>query len=268
MPLTRLLRVLEGKNAVIYGAGGAIGGSVARALARDGATVFLAGRTRAPLDRVAADVVAAGGVAHVAVVDAADEQAVDDHLNSVAVTAGHIDVLFDAIGMHDVQGTPLLDMRVDEVVLPVVNALRTQFLTARAVARHMVGQRSGVIMTVTAGPARQATPQIGGFGAACEAIEGLWRTWAAELGPHGVRVVCLRSAGSPDAPAIQGMAALHARDAGVTPDEFLADLGHGALLGRLPTLAEVADIATLLASDRARALTGTYINATCGSPVD
>lgn len=260
--------MLNGKNAVIYGAGGAIGGAVARTFAREGATVFLAGRTEATLDRVAADVATGGGAAHVAVVDATDPRAVVDHVAAIAAMVGHVDILFDAVGMHDVQGTPLVDMPVDDVVLPVVTALRTRFLTARAVARHMVEQHSGVIMTVTAGPAREATPHIGGFGVACEAIEGLWRTWAAELGPHGVRVVCLRSAGSPDAPAIGGMAALHADATGVTPEEFLADLGRGTLLGRLPMLAEIADAATILASDRASALTGTYVNATCGSPVD
>jgi NAD(P)-dependent dehydrogenase (short-subunit alcohol dehydrogenase family) len=260
--------LLENNNAVIYGAGGAIGGAVARAFAREGATVFLAGRTQATLDPVATEISDAGGTARTAVVDALDEQAVEDHIGSVADAGGRVDVLFNAIGMHDIQGTPLLDMSVDDVVGPTGVALRTQFLTARAVARRMVGQRAGVILTVTAGPARQATPLIGGFGVSCEAIEGLWRTWAAELGQHGIRVVCLRSAGSPDTPAIQGVAELHAAAAGVTSEQFVTDLGRGTLLGRLPLVAEVANAAALLASDHASALTGTYINVTCGSPVD
>ena len=66
--------LLEGKNAVIYGGGGAIGGAAARAFAREGARVFLAGRTRASLDKVAADIRDAGGTAETAQVDATDER--------------------------------------------------------------------------------------------------------------------------------------------------------------------------------------------------
>jgi NAD(P)-dependent dehydrogenase (short-subunit alcohol dehydrogenase family) len=54
--------LLENKNAVIYGGGGSIGGAVARAFAREGARVFLAGRTRAKLERVADEIRSAGGV--------------------------------------------------------------------------------------------------------------------------------------------------------------------------------------------------------------
>jgi 3-oxoacyl-[acyl-carrier protein] reductase len=259
--------LLENKNAVIYGAGGAVGGAVARAFAREGARVFLAGRTLATLDAVAEEIRSAGGVAETAHVDARDEAAVGEHAREVATKAGSIDVLFNAIGMEDVQGTPLIDMSLEDVVHPVVIAMTTQFVTARAVARRMVEQHAGVILTITAGP-REATSNIGGFGAACEAIEGLWRGWAAELGPHGVRVVCLRSAGSPETPDLQEVFGLHAKAAGLTLEEFIADLGSGTLLRRLPTLTEVANVATIMASDRASAVTGTYVNVTCGSVAD
>jgi len=260
--------LLQSKNAVIYGAGGAIGASVARAFAREGARVFLAGRTLAKLQAVAQVITAEGGVAEAAQVDAFDEASVETHVGAVAAKAGAIDVLFNAIGMEDVQGVPLLDMPVEDFMRPVVIASRTQFLTARAVARRMAERRSGVIMTVTAGPAREATPNIGGFGAACEAIEGLWRCLAAELGPRRVRVVCLRSAGSPDTPAVQQVFTIHAKATGVTLEEYVANCGSGTLLGRLPMLAEVSAVAVLMASDRATAMTGTFVNVTCGSRVD
>lgn len=259
--------LLLDKNAVIYGAGGAIGGAVARAFAREGAKVFLAGRTLSKLDAVAEQISAAGGLAETAQVDARDEQAVTEHADDVVKKTGGIDVSFNAIGMEDVQGIPLLDMSLEDFLHPVIVATRTQFLTARAVARRMVERGSGVILTIIAGPP-EATAYLGGFGPACEAIQGLWRGLAAELGPRGVRLICLRSAGSPDTPDVQETFKLHAKAAGVTLERFLADVSSGTLLRRLPMLAEVANVATIMASDRASAMTGTFVNVTCGSRSD
>ena len=258
--------LLENKNVIIYGAGGAVGGAVARAMARDGATVFLAGRTLAPVRAVAEDVSAGGGIAHAAQVDALDEQAIAHHVADVAATAGRIDVLFNAIGMEDVQGTPLLDLPVGDFMHPVSTAARTQFLTAREEARHMTRQRSGVIMSITAEP----TPatDMGGFMAACAAVEALWRGLACELGSFGIRLVIVRSAGSPDTPGVQQVARLHAAAAGLSLSEYQAALGGDTLMRRLPRLAEVANAATLLASDRASAMTAALANVTCGSFVD
>jgi 3-oxoacyl-[acyl-carrier protein] reductase len=206
-------------------------------------------------------------VAETAQVDALDEQAVTDHVDDVARKSGGIDVSFNAIGMEDVQGTPLLDMSLEDFLHPVIVATRTQFLTARVVARRMAEKGSGVILTLIAGPP-EATAYIGGFGPACEAIQGLWRGLAAELGPRGVRLICLRSAGSPDTPDVQETFKRHAKAAGVTLEQFMADVSSGTLLRRLPMLAEVANVATLMASDRASAMTGTFVNVTCGSRSD
>lgn len=261
------MALLLDKNAVIHGAGGAIGGAVARTFAREGAKVFLAGRTLSRLDAVAKEIVTAGGVAETAQVDALDERAVGQHADAVAARAGRIDISFNAIGMEDVQGIPLLDMPLRDFLHPIIVAATTQFLTARAVARRMVEKGSGVILTIIAGPP-EAIPYLGGFGPACEAIQGLWRGLAAELGPRGVRLICLRSAGSPDTPDVQETFRRHAKAAGVTLERFLADAGSGALLRRLPMVAEVANVAAMLASDRASAMTGTFVNVTCGSRAD
>ncbi len=260
--------LLENKNAVIYGAGGAVGGAVACAFAREGANVFLAGRTLAKLDKVAEEIRSTGREAETARVDALDEQAVERHIGDVAEKAESIDILFDAIGMQDVQGKPLHEMSLDDFTRPITVATRTQFLTARAAARRMIGQGSGVILTITGGPARRAFPNVGGFDTACAAIEGLWRTFAAELGPYGIRLVVVGSAGSPDTPDVQETLELHARATGKSLEEVLANSGSGTLLGRLPSVAEVADAATLMASDRASAMTGVIANVTCGAIVD
>jgi 3-oxoacyl-[acyl-carrier protein] reductase len=256
--------LLERKNAVIYGAGGAVGGAVARAFAREGARLFLAGRTLAKVRAVAEEIVTARGSAEAVEVDANDEPAVQRHLDEVARRAGSIDILFDAIAMQDIQGTALLDMRVEDVLLPITTAVRTQFQTARAAARHMARQGSGVIMTLTAGPP-EPIPYVGGFGAACQAIEGLWRGLAAELGPRGVRVICLRSAGSPDTPDVRQTLELHARATGTTFEECLAHFSHATLLKRMPLVGEVANVAAMMASDGASAMTGTFVHVTCGS---
>jgi NAD(P)-dependent dehydrogenase (short-subunit alcohol dehydrogenase family) len=258
--------LLENNNAVIYGAGGAIGGAVARAFAREGAKVFLAGRTLGKLDSVAKEISAAGGTAETAQVDALDERSVEKHIVEVAKKARGIDVSFNAIGMEDVQGTPLIEMSLEDFSHPITIATRTQFLTAKAVAPHMIKKGSGVIMMITATPARMGFPLVGGFSVACAAMEGFSRSLATELGPQGVRVICVRSAGSPE--SIADTLDVHAAGNRVTRDEFIASLKEMTLLKRLPSLADVGNVAVLMASDYAGSITGTVANMTCGQIVD
>jgi NAD(P)-dependent dehydrogenase (short-subunit alcohol dehydrogenase family) len=132
--------LLENKNAVIYGGGGSIGGAVARAFAREGAHVFLAGRTREPLEAVAADIASAGGSAEVAVLDALDEQAVEEHAREVVSRAGSIDVSFNLITRGDVQTIPLVEMTTEDFTRPITTGITTNFITARAATRHMIEQ--------------------------------------------------------------------------------------------------------------------------------
>lgn len=138
--------LLDNKSAVIYGGGGSISGAVARAFAREGSRVFLAGRTRATLEKVAEAIRATGGAAQIAEIDALDEQAVDRHADAVAAEAGGIDISFNLITHPHTHGTPLAEMQVDDFMAPLETAARTTFLTARAAARHMIRQRSGVIL--------------------------------------------------------------------------------------------------------------------------
>src|SRR5437762_5767578 len=101
--------MLKNKVAVIYGAGGSIGGAVARAFASEGAKLFLTGRRRAPVEAVAKEIISTGGSAEVAEVDALDESVVDQHLQSVIEKAGPIDISFNAVGLPDAKwlGVPL-----------------------------------------------------------------------------------------------------------------------------------------------------------------
>ena len=258
--------LLEGKNAVVYGGAGPVGRAVARAFAEEGARVFLAGRTLANLDEVAAELAGAAGAVETAQVDALDELAVDTHADAVARKAGSIDVSFNAVGHGDVHGAPLLEMSFDDFHRPVANAMRAKFLTTRAAARHMTRQGSGVIMTVTASTARLAIPEVGGTGVTFDAIESQCRQWACELGRHGVRVVWLQSTGLPQALDPDAVFPGYGTGPGngLTYSELVAWMRGYTMLDRLTSLAELGSAAAFLASDQAGALTGTGVNLTCG----
>ena len=258
--------LLKNKNAIIYGAGGSIGGAVARAFAREGATVFLAGRTLDTLNKIAKEISAAGGSAETARVDAFDEQAVEEHAAAVAAKAGSIDISFNAIDIKgSTQGTPLIELSPDDISLPIKNRVATNFLTARSAARQMIPKRAGVILMITATPARMAFPMTGSFGVEGAAIEGLCRSLASELSPQGIRVICLRSAGSPESfpETTESGAPL-----GKKREEVAKMIADGTLLKRAPTLAEVGSVAALMASDYASPMTATVANMTCGAIVD
>jgi NAD(P)-dependent dehydrogenase (short-subunit alcohol dehydrogenase family) len=254
--------MLEGRIAIVYGAGGAVGAAVARAFAREGATVNLAGRTGASLDRVAGEIRAEGGSAETAVVDALDEAAVDAHADAVAATAGAIDISFNLIACGDVQGTPVVDMTVGDFMQPVVNRVRTQFLTARAAARHMVPRGSGVILTF-GGPGMRDPIRdfytggyqvcLGGTQLAFGAQDVFRRQLAQELGPHGIRVVTLQSGGLPETIADEGFRAVLAES-----------FRNTSMLKRTETLEDVGTVAAFAASDLARSMTATAFNITYG----
>jgi 3-oxoacyl-[acyl-carrier protein] reductase len=263
--------LLTGKVAVVLGAGGGIGSAVATAFAREGATVYLSGRHHEPIQQLQAEIVSRGGRAYAHQVDALDLAAVEEHMSHVAEHAGGFDIAFNAIGVGDVQGIPLIEMELADYERPITIATRTQFVTSTAAARHMAARGSGVILMITASPARIGYPNTGGFGVACAALEGFTRSLASEVGGRGVRVVCLRSAGSPDAPAFNGEVLTNEKvdtQRRLETEQILQSMTDRTMLGRLPLTTEIADVAAFVASDHARPLTGTVVNVTCGTTVD
>ena len=257
--------LLEGKNAVIYGGGGSIGGAVARAFAREGAKVHLAGRTPERLEEVADKIRSAGGAVETAQVDALDEQAVDAHADAVAAQAGSIDISFNLTSHGDVQGTPLVEMHLEDFERPVRIAVRTQFLTARAAARHMMRQGSEVILTFGGAGGRDPIRDyatggfqvhLGGTQVAFGAVDVLRRQLACELGPHGIRVVTLQSAGVPETIT------------GEWRETITEGLIAATMLKRPETLDDIGNVAAFAASDLARTMTATALNVTCGREAD
>ncbi|MFI1395608.1 SDR family NAD(P)-dependent oxidoreductase [Streptomyces sp. NPDC020681] len=259
--------LLNDKVAVIYGAGGAIGSAVARSFAHEGAEVFLTGRLQAPVEVVAKDIVSAGGSAAAAEVDALDEQAVDRHLQSVIDQAGRVDISFNAIGIPNAQivGVPLAELDAGQFSLPITAYVTSYFLTARLAARHMIPNRSGVIMTVTALHSRTGLPLVGGYGPAQAAKEALTRDLSAELAPQGIRVVGLRPQGMPETRTIKEAFEPRAKATGMTWEQWQELLAGRTHPRRLMTLAEMADVAVFMASDKASGMTGTTVNLTMGS---
>jgi NAD(P)-dependent dehydrogenase (short-subunit alcohol dehydrogenase family) len=259
--------MLKDKVAVIYGAGGAIGGAVARAFAAEGAMLFLTGRHLAPVEAVARDVAVADGSADAAEVDALDEQAVDTHLRSVIDRAGRVDISFNAVGIPDTEilGVPLADLDLELFSLPILAYTRSYFLTARLAARHMVPKRSGVIMTVTALHSRTGIALVGGYGPAMAAKEALTRDLSAELAPHGIRVVGLRPQAMPETRTIREAFEPRAKASGMTWEQWQGLLASRTHARRLMTLEEIANMAVLVASERASGMTGTIVNLTMGS---
>lgn len=248
-------QLLTDKHAVIYGGGGAIGAGIAAAFAREGAHVHLAGRTREPLERVAATT-----GARVTVLDALDEQAVEQHL----ATLPRVDVSFNLVTRGDVQGRPLTELTVDEVMRPLLG-VRSSLITARASARRMIEQGAGVILWLTSGSATGAAPGMGGTGPADAATDNYMRQLARETGRQGVRVCGIWTAGVYDTflPP-DGDPDVVARASGVTARQIDGMIGGLAALGRAPRLEQVAQAAVFLASDRAADTTGTVLNVTGG----
>lgn len=129
--------------AIVYGASGGMGGAVTRAFGIEGARLFLAGRTNSKVQAIADEVGSAGGWAQAAEVDVDDREAVERHAEDVLAAAGRIDVSFNAAGMNAVQNMPLVDMSVDDFMLPISEAARRHFITATAAARRMAPQGGG-----------------------------------------------------------------------------------------------------------------------------
>lgn len=262
--------LLDNKNAVIYGAAGAIGAEVARTFAREGARVFLTGRNAEALDAVANEIANVGGAAETAVVNALDEQAIEGHADAVVQKAGSLDISFNAISVpqEGIQGTPLVELSAANFSLPVNTYATSHFLTTRAAARRMLQKGSGVIVTLTATPARLAAPLTGGMAPSWAAIEALTRALSAELGPHGIRAVCLRPDGIPETSTIDVVFGQHAKAIGISVAEFQAMMDGLTHRKRAATLAEVANVAAFIASDQASAITGTVINLSGGAITD
>jgi NAD(P)-dependent dehydrogenase (short-subunit alcohol dehydrogenase family) len=256
--------LLPNKIAVIYGGGGAIGRAVARAFAREGAHVCVAGRRVGPLETLAREITANGGSADAAELDATDGNAVTQHVERITRERGGVDISVNAIGVAGTDlGVPLVDLAADKFAAPIAAYTQSYFLTARAAARKMIPRKSGVIMTFSAVPARAGTPLVGGYSAAMAAKEALTRAFSSEWASHGIRVVGVRPHAIPETETMTRVFESK-RASGMTWEQWQAALAARTHPRRLTTLMEVAETSAFLASDRAAGFTGTTVNLTMG----
>jgi 3-oxoacyl-[acyl-carrier protein] reductase len=263
--------MLKGKRAVVFGAGGSIGAAVAKEFAAEGAEVFLAGRSKANVEAVAAQITDTGGHAHSQVVDATNDDAVNEYLTDIVKQAGSLDIAFNAVGPLAAEygnGTNAVDLPIEEFMVPLTTVVKSHFITARAAARHLVEQHSGVIIFLTGSPARGHVEGATAIGTAFGAIESLTENLAVEVGPSGVRVVCLRTTANIDTRSIQQTMGILASKMNVTKDQMIERTASLNFLKVPATTSDTAKAAAFLASDRARMFTGTVVNATAGAALD
>jgi len=253
--------LLQNKNAVIYGAGGSLGGAIAKAFATAGARVFLSGRNLKTVQKTAEAILSSGGEADIYELDGQDEKAIDNHMTWVLQKVPKVDISFNAIGTDVKQNIPLTEMTLEDFMQPINTNVRTRFLTAIAAGRVMMKQRSGVIISLTATPGGIGYPYTGGFGPACCAVEGFSRNLASELGAYGIRVVNIRSGGSPDSKVFSDAINKY-------PDEMkdvLQKMEADTMLKKLPLMSDIANTAVFLASDMSGKITGVTIDVTAGT---
>ncbi len=263
--------ILKGKYAVVFGAGGSVGAAVAREFAAEGAVVFLAGRTESNVEAVAQQITKDGGRAHAHVIDALDDAAVNKYIDGVVKQAGRIDVVFNAVGPLASEygnGKNAVDLPIEEFMVPLTTVVKSHFITARAAARHMVKQRSGVIIFLTGSPARGHVEGATAIGSAFGAIESLTENLAVEVGSAGVRVVCLRTTVNIDSRTIQHTMDILASKMNMTKDQIIGMMASLNFLKVPANTSDTAKAAAFIASDRARMMTGTVLNSTAGAALD
>jgi 3-oxoacyl-[acyl-carrier protein] reductase len=263
--------ILEGKRAVVFGASGSIGAAVAKELAKEGAEVFLAGRTKSGLEEIVKQIAAAGGKAQADVIDAHDDAAVNRYVDGIVKQSGKLDIVLDAAGplAKDYgNGKNAVELPVEEFMVPLSTMVRSRFITVRAAARHMVEQHSDVIIFVTGSPARAHVAGVTAIGAAFGAIENLTANLAFEASPFGVHVVSLRTLANIDSRSIHDTMEMMARQLNVPKDQAMEYIAQSNFLKVPATVQDTANAAVLIASDRARMLTGTVVNATAGAALD
>jgi 3-oxoacyl-[acyl-carrier protein] reductase len=247
--------LLKNKVAVVYGAG-SIGGAVAKAFDKAGATVYVVDHNSDSLDRLKTSRI------KVEQLDVLDKASVVTFIDQIIKDNGRIDISFTATSTHrpgGEQGAAFNELSYEDFSMPMHDYTKATFNTANAVYDHMKKQGSGVIMGITAIPARMPFPFTAGFGVGWAAVESMLRLLAAELGPYGVRTVCLQSPGS------DGATDKTMTDPSAELDKRKENWGQrwmnrNLLNGRAPSIEEVGNMATFMASDLAANTTGTVIS--------
>lgn len=262
---------LEGKVALVFGAGGAIGSTVCETLAREGAIVYMSGRTLSNVNSAFKKIGGTGSKLFVDEVNAIDENQVDQYFENVYKKEGKIDIVFNAIGSRmdgAIHVQPSTETSLDVFKMYLNNMVLSQFLTARVGARYMAKQNKGSIVLMTATPSRGVAPFLPGASVGHAAIDGLARCLATEFGQMGIRVNAVMSGGMQETDNIKQVLSGMAKLTGAPIEAMMQGVKEKSVLKRTSTLKETAEVVGFLASDLSSSITGAIINASCGEVLD
>ncbi len=238
---------LEGKNALITGATGGIGESIARALHAQGATVSLSGTRAEKLEALAADL---GERAFVTPANLSDREAVMGLLPAAEEKMGSVDILVNNAGItRDNIFMRMKDEEWDQVL--EVN-LTSGFLLCRAAIKGMMKRRTGRIIGITSVVGVTGNPGQVNYAAAKSVMIGMYKSLAREVASRNITVNCI-------APGFIETAMTDALN-----DKQKDSILTSVPAGRLGTAAEIASAATYLASDEAAYVTGQTLHVNGG----
>lgn len=181
------------------------------------------------------------------------------YLDNVVKRAGKVDIVFNAMGLQPDEfdnGEETIKVAYKKFMIPLTTYTASNFLTARAAARHMLARHSGVVIFLTGTPSKGVALNLAAVGTAFGAIEALTRCLATEWSPLGVRVVCIRSGGMFDTNTIQQAF----KDLGSSKEAIWENMKQDYLLKHMPVVDDTLEIAAFIASDMANILTGGIIN--------
>ncbi len=252
--------------ALVFCASGTISSAVARAFHAAGATVVLTARRPAEAERLRLEL---GLADPIYPVDVLDESSVTTVLTEVYRVYGRLDSVFNGVGPRAQQAG--YGQLATELTLPAFRSafdliVGGQFVTGRAAARVWAASgTTGTLVLLSSSLARLKLAGMSGLAAASAAVEGLTRSFAAELAPLGCRAVCINATALAGTRSILETSALQAARLGVSADMINEGMARGGLLGRTPTPAQVADLIVFAASEFGIVLNSHVIDADCGT---
>ena len=245
--------VLDGKVALVTGAGKNIGRAIALTLARDGATVVVNGRSdQVAIDAVAQEIRDAGGRAEAILADVSTADQVARMADQVASSLGGVDILVSNAGLR--RQTPFLQMSLEEWREILSVALDGAFILTRAFVPQMIARGGGSIIALSGISTHVGTPNRAHVSASKAGLEGLIRALAVELGPQGIRANCV-APGAVD--TVRGASA------GAMPQTLGRD--EGIPMRRKAAVQEIADIVRMLAGPEGGYVTGQTIHVNGGA---